>query len=242
MPVVSVDLAYKSYVDIGVVVMSAGSGRVTAQPVWLAERGLRGRPTVSTLVKHLTELAEEADARWIVVDGPQGWKAPDNGLEHARVCESQCATPGKTGLPGTCKPSNYIDYISFSIELFDALAERGWPRLPSAVLPEAGSRHALESFPTRAWRCLGLRALPGKAATTQQQLRDHLGQLRRVVPLDIADDITHDDLQAAVAGLAGIAFDSNNAHGVFVAGLPPVELEGSWREGFIVNPSTTAAA
>ena len=54
-----------------------------------------------------------------------GWKAGDNGLEHARVCERALASQGKTGLRGVTKPGNYVGFITFSIKLFDALESRG---------------------------------------------------------------------------------------------------------------------
>jgi hypothetical protein len=65
--------------------------------------------------------------------------------------------------------------------------------------------------------------------------------LRAVFPLDAEDYLSHDDLQALVAGLAGVALDDGNAAGVAIAGAPPVRLEGTWREGFIVNPTRKAA-
>jgi hypothetical protein len=40
-----------------------------------------------------------------------------------------------------------------------------------------------------------------------------------------------------VAGLAGVALDDGNGPGVSIAGVPPMRLEGTWREGFIVNPT-----
>ena len=242
MPVLSVDLAYKDYADVGVVEMASVEGRVRARPIRLTGLGLSGRPTVPDLARKLVELAKEAQARWIVVDGPQGWKAPDNGLEHARRCEAECSTPGKTGLPGFTKPANYLAFISFSIELFDALSAAGWPRVPRAELPSTDAKYAIESFPTSAWRCLGIASLPGKSATTSSVLADRLRALRAGCPVDVCDDLTHDELQALAAGLAGIAFDSGNAEGVFVAGLPPVVIEGTWREGYIINPSPKAAA
>src|SRR3954463_1691414 len=106
MPTLSVDLAFKDCRDIGVIVLDKVDGRIQASAVPLARRGLRGRPTVAALADALVALADEIGASWIFIDGPQGWKAPDNGLEHARVCERTLATQGKTGLPGVTKPGN----------------------------------------------------------------------------------------------------------------------------------------
>src|ERR1019366_4992681 len=120
MSTLSVDLAYTDYRDIGIVTLEKVGGRIRATAVPLVTRGLRGRPTVAILADALVALAYEIDAEWIFIDGPQGWKAPDNGLEHARVCERALATQGKTGLPGVTKPGNYVGFITFAIELFDA--------------------------------------------------------------------------------------------------------------------------
>jgi len=242
MATLSVDLAYKDYEDIGVVTLAKVGGRVEAFPVRLTKLGLRGRPTVTTLADALITLATNFRAEWIFIDGPQGWKAPDNGFEHARCCERVLGTQGKTGLPGTTKPANYAGFISFAIELFDALAGHGWPRLLTSDVPPCRFKCAIESFPTSAWRSLGLMRLPGKASATSRTILEKLGSLRDVFPLDVADDLSHDELQALVSGLAGVALEAGNAAGVSIAGVPPAQIGGTWREGFIVNPTRRAAA
>jgi hypothetical protein len=68
-----------------------------------------------------------------------------------------------------------------------------------------------------------------------------LQSLRAVFPLDVENDLSHDELQALVAGLAGVALDDGNEAGLAIAGIRPVRLEGTWREGFIVNPTRKAA-
>src|SRR5207244_3718820 len=47
----------------------------------------------------------------------------------------------------------------------------------------------------------------------------------------------HDELQALVAGLAGVALEGGDELGIRVAGVSPIEIDGAWREGFIVNPT-----
>jgi hypothetical protein len=47
---------------------------------------------------------------------------------------------------------------------------------------------------------------------------------------------THDQLQAIVSGLAGLAIESNRWSDCAVEGVPPVFEGGHWREGYIVNP------
>jgi hypothetical protein len=240
-PTLSVDLAFKDYRDIGVVTLTKHDGRIRVSAVPLTTRALHGAPSAGGLADALVSLANEISAAWIFIDGPQGWKIPDNGCEHSRVCEQALATQGKTGLPGVTKPGNYVGFITFAIELFDALDSRGWPRLPAPSVPPSRRRCAIESFPTSAWRSLGLVPLPSKAATAPEMVLARLQSLRAVFPLDVTDHLSHDELQALVAGLAGVALDDGNVAGVSIAGVPPKRLEGLWREGFIVNPTRKAA-
>jgi hypothetical protein len=241
MPTLSVDLAFKDYRDIGVVTLARLNGRIKASAVPLTTRALHGQPSAGGLADALVSLANEIGAAWIFIDGPQGWKAPDNGFEHCRCCEGSLATQGKTGLPGVTKPGDDVAFITFAIELFDALASRGWSRLSTPAIPPLQRRCAIESVPTSAWKSLGLVPLPGKAATAPEMVLARLQSLRAVFPLDVADNLSHDELQALVAGLAGMALDDGNAAGVSIAGVPPVRLQGTWREGFIVNPTRKAA-
>jgi hypothetical protein len=242
MPSLSVDLAFKDYRDIGVVTLAKLDGRIKASAVPLTTRALHGQPSAGGLADALVTLANEISAAWIFIDGPQGWKAPDNGCEHSRCCERELATQGKkTGLPGVTRPGDDVGFITFAIELFDALATRGWPRLTTPAVPPSQRRCAIESFPTSAWRSLGLVPLPGKAATAPEMVLARLQSLRAVFPLDVENDLSHDELQALVAGLAGVALDDGNEAGLAIAGIRPVRLVGTWREGFIVNPTRKAA-
>jgi hypothetical protein len=197
----------------------------------------------SALAKTIAGLAEQVGARLVFIDGPQAWKAPENGLLHSRICERQLATQGKTGLPGFTKPANCAPFFAFAIDLFDQLAELGWPRLPDETALYSPGRFALESFPTSAWRCLGLKPLPGKARTAAGAVQKKLAELCQLLPISVPDagDMTHDELQALVAGLAGIAVEGHAACGIAIAGVAPFELESSWREGFIVNPVRSGA-
>jgi hypothetical protein len=121
------------------------------------------------LAHFLDEFASIVGAEIIAIRGPQGWKNPDNGQAHCRVAEARLHTQGKTGLPGSCKPGNYVGFISFSIDVFDQLATRGWPRLTAP----GERRVAAETFPTSAWRGLSLTSLPRKSSTTNDQLAGH---------------------------------------------------------------------
>lgn len=233
----SIDLAFRRYVDIGVCALREKEAGIEVARFHLEDLGLRGQPKADALAKAVAALAGDLGTRLVFVDGPQAWKSPDNGLEHSRLCERALATPGKTGLPGVTKPANYGPFIAFSIDFFDELSSLGWPRLASEADLAGDERFAIESFPTSAWRGLGLRALPGKAKTPSSMIGERLALLRTLYPLACPDDLTHDELQAMVAGLAGVAAEGNATLRCEAVGAPPFELEGTWREGFIVNPA-----
>jgi hypothetical protein len=46
----------------------------------------------------------------------------------------------------------------------------------------------------------------------------------------------HDQLQAIVGGLPGLALEARNYEGARIVGTPPRREDGQWREGFIVLP------
>jgi hypothetical protein len=235
MTVLSIDLAYKRYSDIGVCVLCDAGDRIEIVPIRLVELGLKGAPTIGALAKTLVRLAEHWSARLVLIDGSQAWKSPDNGLPHCRICERALATQGKTGLPGVTKPAGYAAFISFAIELFDELSMLGWPRVPSESALRSQHPFALESFPTSAWRSLGLTPLPAKARTRDGAIQARLEELGKLYPVSRVA-LTHDELQAVIAGLAGLGIEGHPAYSYTLAGVAPFELDDAWREGFIVNP------
>jgi hypothetical protein len=242
--VLSIDLACRSYADIGVCLLRSDGRSVEAIPFRLPKLGLSGKPHPLTLAVVSAELAERHQVRLVLIDGPQAWKHPDNGLDHARICERALATQGKTGLPGTTKPSTFLPFSLFSIALFNQLGEMGWPRLPATSALYGAKRFALESYPTSAWRSLGLKPLPSKTKATDWLIHSKLTALRRMVPLLLrgAGTLSHDELQAIVSGLAGIAAEGYGNLGVKLVGIPPVQYEGVWREGYIAIPTRKAEA
>jgi hypothetical protein len=242
--VLSVDLAHKRYADVGVCSLRTVDGHIEVEPIRLASLGMTGTPEAIALARTLAECATRLDARLLLIDGPQAWKGPENGLLHCRICERELATQGKTGLPGSTKPGSYVGFIRFAIELFDELGKLGWPRLDAESALNSSNCYALESFPTSAWRSLGLKPLPGKGRTRPGMIQAKLAELRLLLPLAIsnADDLTHDELQALVSGLAGIAPEDPLHCSPVLSGVAPYLLDGHWREGFIVNPRRTARA
>lgn len=234
MPVVSVDLAYMDYRDVGVAVLKSDGGHTHSEFIVLP---LRGTPTPSALADSLTMLASEQGAAYLLIDGPQGWKDPDNGLLHSRRCERELNTPAKTGLPGTVKPANYKPFVTFSVALFERLTALGWT-LFDGVTPSATGRAGgvlVESFPLAAWRALGLPLLPAKRKARASDITARLTDLCALFPLVTNSQPNHDELQALVAGLAGLALEGGAGTDIFVSGSAPFRLGGHWREGLIVN-------
>jgi hypothetical protein len=148
-------------------------------------------------------------------------------------------TPAKTGMPGNVKPKNYRPFVEFSIEVYDALDARGWPRLKDVGIPK--QRCIVESFPLSAWRSLGISALPAKAKSKPEDLHNRYSILQHRFSIRTNSHPNHDELQAIVSGLAGLALEANRMSGIYISGVAPFEFEGKYREGYIVNPNQRTA-
>lgn len=229
--VVSIDLAHSRYENNGVVILTE-----IGELIWvdLQTIPLSGVPDPRDLASYAVDLANSVGTDLIFLDGPQGWRDPAADASELRVCERKLAAPAKTGLPGQVKPKNYTPFVAFSIAVFDALHELGWKRVhdPADVVGSTTQQLAVESFPLAAWRSLQLPPLPAKTKAKPQDLIHRLEMLKAIGPLELDGDPTHDQLQAIVAGLGGFPerFD------IRVEGVAPREIDGTWREGFIVSP------
>jgi len=230
MPILSIDLACRHHRDIGIALLDADTQCTRAR---FLEAALPGTPDPDVLAEYISNLAGGLGATLLLVDGPQGWKSPGNGLPHSRVCERRLNTPAKTGLPANVKPAAYGPFVQFSIAFFDGLDRRGWPRLRE---PGRTSGVAIETFPHAAWRSLGLPSLPAKSKTTPLVLQDRRNTLLSVFPTRLEGEPNHDQLQALVAGYAGLAMARGDTQGFALAGEAPFLLDGIYREGFIATP------
>lgn len=200
---------------------------------------MRGTPVAEDLAEHIAELAQQIGASLILLDGPQAWKGAANQLPHCRLCERLLNTPAKTGLPGCVKPANYRPFVEFSIRVFDELERRGWPRLST---PDPRGEHVtIESFPYASWKRLKVQPLPAKAKCGAHQIDQSLRALKAIFPLEIIGEVSHDGLQALIAGLAGITMQAGFGAYEFLGEAPYIEA-GSVREGFIAVPSRTGVA
>ncbi len=233
MPILSVDLAYKDYRDIGAVVLEAYGKDIRYR---LLPVQLEGHPSPAQLARYLDSFCEGEGIRILLLDGPQAWKSQHNGLAHSRLCERELNTPAKTGEPFTVLPRNYLGFVNFAIETNDALAELGWSRLSDRNGTIPGRRVIVESFPLSAWRTLGLKSLPAKRRARANDIAGCFAALREVFPLVLHHGLpNHDQLQAIVSGLAGIALEAGEYDACLFAGSQPVMEADFWREGWIVN-------
>lgn len=234
--IVSADLAYRTYRDTGIAVLDASNYVIDCVFVDAAAAGLTGEPSPDVLAEFLAQLCSQLGATILMLDGPQARKDPNNGLEHSRLCERALQTPAKTGVPGVVKPGNYLPFVAFAIAVFDALAERGWPRYAGETI-ENGHKAAVESFPMSAWRSLGFSILPAKAKCRPDELAVRHEGLCSRFPLRLATTPNHDELQALISGLGGVGLCGSSMLRAECVGVAPYQLEGTWREGFIVNPA-----
>ena len=94
----------------------------------------------------------------------------------------------------------------------------------------------VESYPYAAWKSLGLKPLCSKRRARASDLAECHGALRSLIPFTTNRPPNHDQLQAIVGGLPGLALEERNTDGARIVGNPPRREEGHWREGFIVLP------
>ena len=169
------------------------------------------------------------------------WKSlglkPLPSKRRARVSERQLNTAAKTGLPGVVKPVTYRAFAEFCLDVYDGLCRRGWRRLDTVAHPcSAPERVLVESYPHAAWKSLGLKPLPSKRRARVSDLAESYAALHALIPLSTSRPPNHDQLQAIVGGLPGLAFEERNTVATRIVGNPPRREGGHWREGFIVLP------
>jgi hypothetical protein len=248
--VLSVDLAYRRWSDLGIVVLDRanpapsnhGSHPIACQIIPSAADGLDDGPVdADILAGRLNHLSAVRGIHVMMLDGPQAWKSRTNGFEHARVSERQLNTAAKTGLPGMVIPISYRAFAEFCLDVYDALCRRGWRRLDasdsSASRPDSqAARVLVESYPYAAWKSLGLTPLPSKRRAKVSDLAEAYGALRNLIPFTSDRPPNHDQLQAIVGGLPGLDLEERNTSAVRIVGNPPRREDGHWREGFIVLP------
>jgi hypothetical protein len=237
---------------MGLAGASAGAATIHCEILTTLGLGLetgseRGPVDANALAGFLNHVAAVRGIQVMMLDGPQAWKSRDNGCEHARVSERQLNTAAKTGLPGVVKPLTYRPFAEFCLDVYDALCRRGWRRLATREQPGQAServpeRVLVESYPYAAWKALGLKPLPSKRRARVSDLAEAYAALRKVIPFTTDRPPNHDQLQAIVGGMAGLALEARDSAGAQIVGTPPRREDGHWREGFIVLPTAPSAA
>lgn len=112
--------------------------------------------------------------------------------------------------------------------------------MASSDQPKNSRDHILiESYPYAAWKALGIRPLPAKRRATVCDLAEAFAALKAVAPVTVNRPPNHDQLQAIVGGLAGLALEARDQAGARIVGSTPRREGGHWREGFIVVPEPT---
>ena len=173
-----------------------------------------GSPLTPVVVARVVDTFARGNAVDAVsIDGPQGWRDPDAPADRpgaGRACEYAARAQGKTGTRGVAYPMPYLGWIAFSIGVFAELL-----RLPGVELvnePAVRLKRRtrgywlLECLPTSTWRTSGLKPLPGKRNTPPEDVEAFAWWLAAAYQLP-AGALTrnHDDLQALVATLPGVA-------------------------------------
>jgi hypothetical protein len=239
--ILSIDLAYKKVRDFGVCLLEKQRGKHLSVRFVNPARELRLEepPNAHQCAQAIREYCQRKGIPIVFLDGPQGWKSARNGLKHSRICEKLLNTPGKTGLRGKAKPESYLPFIRFSIDVFTHLVG-----LSATLLSKRkGAKHPkrfliLESFPRAAWKSLGIIPLPSKKRCRHRPwyLHHRLRRPQELYRFRVKSLPTHDELQALIAGLAGIGILEGNSGGYIAVGSPPKHVDGVTVEGFIVNP------
>jgi hypothetical protein len=264
MAVLSVDLATRRWSDLGIVILDRARA-AHSRNRWETGPGLPLKPLFTTgstpypaeglitceilpwndlgpvepdaLAGRLNHLCAVRGIRMLMLDGPQAWKSRFNGLEHARVSEQQLNTVAKTGLPGIIKPHTCRPFSEFCLDVYNSLCRRGWQRLETREQPGSRQERVLvESYPCAAWKSLGLKPLPAKRRARISDLAEAFAALGALMPFTVNRPPNHDQLQAIVGGLPGLALEERNTAGARIVGAAPRREEGLWREGFIVLP------
>jgi hypothetical protein len=235
MAVLSVDLACRSWSDLGVVLLEQKGALIHCDVIsWQS----REAPPVVELAIRLNSLCVERNAGILMLDGPQAWKAEDNGHEHCRASERELNTSAKTGLPGRVLPGTYERFVAYCLALYDALERLGWQRLATREMPNETAPHKIlvESYPHTAWKSLGIIPLPSKRRCRVSHLAEAWAALTSLLPIAASQPPNHDQIQAIVGGLPGLALEQRSHLGTRIVGQPPRQEGGYWREGFIAVP------
>jgi hypothetical protein len=238
--ILSIDLAYKSYADFGFCLLEESAGKIlNIQYTSYQSLGLLGTPEKEIFAQTVLNYCLATGVSILMLDGPQGWKDPNNGLLHQRVCEKHLNTQAKTGTEGNVKPANFKPFVSFAIDIFSVLNRSGLVSLVTETkiaMPAKGIL-LVETYPYSAWHKLNIQPPPSKRKSTLERIIRCAQEVKIRFQLPKTKIPTHDELSALVAGLAGVAIAEGNESGYTASGVPPnLTSQGHLVEGYIANP------
>lgn len=237
--VLGVDLACRSWDDIGSALVAFGDGRfsraVPGVVAWPAEE-----LTPAAVARCIDVFARDHDVAAVSIDGPQAWRdpaAPSNRRGVGRVCEYETRTPGKTGTRGVAYPSTFLRWIRFSIDVFAELLRRPGVALANDhagdLRPRPAGYWLMECFPTSTWRTSGLEPLPGHRRAPAEVVERFARRLVAGYGLPTsAVTRDHDDLQAVVSTLPAVGLLGGPAR-VWARGQSARSVGGVLVEGLI---------
>jgi TPP-dependent pyruvate/acetoin dehydrogenase alpha subunit len=243
--VLSIDLAYRRLRDFGICLLEERKGRVVnvrfVDPDQVFNPGkepaLTRPPPAKECATAISAFCGRNKIRVLLLDGPQGWKDPKRKASY-RLCEKLVHTPAKTGVNGQVIPRSYTGFVEFSTQLFLHLVDLGGLLVSHSAIrpPKRGSFLVAESFPLSAWRKLRVAPLPAKKKATNVDVQERLHALQNLFGLAVPREPNHDELQALVAGLAGVAILNGDTDGYIAEGARPKKARSTIVEGYIVNP------
>jgi Protein of unknown function (DUF429) len=234
--VLSIDLALRNYDRMGFCVLEGKRKSSRAKFLKSSDLELQNPPDTRNLADAISKYCSEQEIRVVLLDGPQAWKDPTSDLVHCRRCEYELHTQVKTGKVGHVKPGPALNFVKFCIDLVEDLAKRGGELVSESPIRVKGRFLIVESFPTSAWRSLGMKTLPSPRKTPSGEIQRRLTLLRSGFGVKTQDEPTHDELQALIAGLAGLSILAKVPSEYCLSGSPPILRNGVRCEGYIVNP------
>ncbi len=246
--VLGVDLACRSWDDIGSALVAFGDGRfrraVPGGVAWPTEE-----LTPAAVARCIDVFARDHDVAAVSIDGPQAWRdpaAPSNRPGVGRACEYETRTPGKTGTRGVACPSTFLRWIRFSIDVFAELLCRPDVALVNDhagdIRPRPAGYWLLECFPTSTWRTSGLEPLPGHRRAPVEVIERFARRLVAAYGLpSSAVTRDHDDLQAVVSTLPAVGLLGGPARAC-TRGQPVRSVGGVLVEGLIWDAAPAGGA
>jgi len=230
MPVLSVDLACRSWSDLGVVLLEQKGPQIVCDIIRWNEPY---SPPVVELALRLNQICVERGAGVLMLDGPQAWKSEE--ASRADLSEPS----GSSGIA-----DSYERFVGYCLALYDALGRLGWQRL-AAQERSGKSRKTqkllVESYPHAAWNSLGIAPLPARKVCRVSHLAEAYASLTALLPITSSQPPNHNQMQAIVGGLPGLAIEDRKRPGLRAApgtvGWFPKWQDEQWRQGFHVQPA-----